>query len=764
MNTTTARRKGSTRLPSRQDPPVNGRQGLPLVLLTTLILILITIGGNPALALDYPHTTDQGVACFSCHSWSDPSRHLTDALCQSCHNGTIATRAVGHSSLNTSNKYGSWAMACTTCHQPHIQEQYRFHGDESLVVSGLSDAGGIRANTLTMTGAGWEENSLIGLVLFPDLNLPEFGYKILGNTADTITVRGAINLARVGGGNTRFGVIHGGLVRGAIMTPNSGEREVRLFRDSGTNSFADGDADYDGVCEVCHTRTRHHHNDGLAPQPAHYDGGRCISCHPHANGFAGLDHTAAGFVLPVDLCLGCHHSAGSDLVAGVHGNQCGLCHIDPLGAGPLVEPYETTAPSGGLCTVCHDFNQIHGNVNHTATPGSGAVAIFADRTHDDAAWAYGQPGPHFDIIVDCTLCHTSDLPAAHGNDCSTCHPSPYDSLSTWEGGCQQGGCHADYHGDIYAAHDPFESTYGGSNDCTICHASGWDVPQSNCLNCHAGYGSGDRTPPVTGTDALAEYTGPARIRFSIQDNGKVGIGRTFYKLDGGPVIAGAELFVSAPGAHTLEFWSVDQAGNIENQHKFVYFIVFADTAPPITTSNALSTYYHGATITLGASDAGTLGVKQTYFRINDGPIQTGTRVSIPATSGTLTYTLRFWSEDWSGNIESPKQATFTVTGGTGKLRLVWGDSDRSGSPCAGDPEANAAWTIRRGTNWSSPIVASGSGSCPNWSGVNDVTLPVGPTGYLVIVDWWDSYGGYDDQTVFANVKVTTPGQVIRLSY
>jgi len=65
---------------------------------------------------------------------------------------------------------------------------------------------------------------------------------------------------------------------------------------------------------------------------------------------------------------------------------------------------------------------------------------------------------------------------------------------------------------------------------------------------------------------------------------------------------------------------------------------------------------------------------------------------------------------------------------------------------------------------SGTLVGSGSGGCPNWSGVNDVSVAVSTTPYYVIVDWWDSYGQYDDQTVFANIYVTTPGQLVRLSY
>jgi hypothetical protein len=136
---------------------------------------------------------------------------------------------------------------------------------------------------------------------------------------------------------------------------------------------------------------------------------------------------------------------------------------------------------------------------------------------------------------------------------------------------------------------------------------------------------------------------------------------------------------------------------------------------------------------------------------------------VPATSGTIDYTLTFWSEDWAGNVEAQHSANFTVTSGNGILRLVWGDSDAPGSNlCGNDPEAWADWTIRRGS-WSGPIVASGGGGCPNWDGVDDIAVQVGYT-YFVTIPWWDSHYGWADESAFGNISVTTPGQVIRLSY
>jgi hypothetical protein len=222
--------------------------------------------------------------------------------------------------------------------------------------------------------------------------------------------------------------------------------------------------------------------------------------------------------------------------------------------------------------------------------------------------------------------------------------------------------------------------------------------------------------------------------------------------------------VAEPGAHSLEYWSMDQAGNVELSRNWVYFTVSEDTEPPSTTSDARASYTFGGTITLTATDNSTLGVKNTYYRLNDGPTETGTKIEIPATNGTVEYTLTFWSEDWSGNIETAKSVNFTVNSDSGTIRLVWRNSDVTGSPCTSDPEAKARWTVRV-DNWWGRIVRSGSDGCPNWSGVNDMTFAIGPTEYLVIVEWWDSeWDSYTDEDGHFKVKVTTPGEVIRLSY
>lgn len=310
------------------------------------------------------------------------------------------------------------------------------------------------------------------------------------------------------------------------------------------------------------------------------------------------------------------------------------------------------------CTPCHgSLEDVHGGVNHAAAPGSGPVVLFDGSSHYEPS-----ERPYFDVVVDCLACHTKNLPAAHGNVCATCHPTPYDTLGIWGKGCQQGGCHAFYHGDSVEAHLPFEDTVNDPyNNCIRCHeVYGWKVTTGKCLTCHAAYSADDVLPPTTASDALSEYIGPARIDFSVTDNGKVAVGRTFYRLDGAPTkAAGKKIFIAELGPHHLEFWSMDQSGNVESAPNNAYFNIIADTTPPTTTSNAQAVYQQDGVITLSATDNGTLGVKRTFYRLDGGVTNSGTLVAVPPSSGD--HTIVFWSEDWSGNVETENRVSFNVS-------------------------------------------------------------------------------------------------------
>lgn len=72
--------------------------------------------------------------------------------------------------------------------------------------------------------------------------------------------------------------------------------------------------------------------------------------------------------------------------------------------------------------------------------------------------------------------------------------------------------------------------------------------------------------------------------------------------------------------------------------------------------------------------------------------------------------------------------------------------------------------VYRQGNAGGPVVATGSGACPGWSGVDDVVVQVSLTPYYVSIDWWDDYYGFWDNTTYTDVDVSAHGQVVRLPY
>jgi hypothetical protein len=420
-----------------------------------------------------------------------------------------------------------------------------------------------------------------------------------------------------------------------------------------------------------------------------------------------------------------------------------------------------------------DMENIHPNIvtAHDATPGSEYMLVIAVGQHDPAmdGSTLAKDGM---VDVDCATCHTTNLVSVHAAQCSTCHPTPFDTLGTWQGGCQQGGCHQTKHNNVSNAHQAVVTNY----NCELCHDSGnWLVDQTKCANCHAVNDPNDTTPPVTTSDAQATYILPTYINFFVTDNGgEIFLGRTFYSVDGGTEQAGSRALVTPVGLHTIEFWSVDQAGNEESPHNFATFENLIDVTPPDTTSDVQSVYDHSpANITLTATDDNAAGITYTYYSLNGSVPQEGTSIYVPeyfptlGQSGILDYTLDFWSEDWSGNLETPANTVnFKMVGGSGTLRLIWLDSDTTGSPCpdgdsGGDSLARVYWEINN-----PGLHISGSDGCPtnpNWSGVNDIVVPVSNDTYYVDIFWSDSFES-DVNEPFPYVQVSVHGGVVELHY
>jgi len=116
------------------------------------------------------------------------------------------------------------------------------------------------------------------------------------------------------------------------------------------------------------------------------------------------------------------------------------------------------------------------------------------------------------------------------------------------------------------------------------------------------------------------------------------------------------LVASGDGTHTVQFWSVDNASNVETP-TIVEFLV--DETAPVTSSDATASYAGTATITLTSQDnTGGAGVARTDYILDGGDVATGTVVT---TSDVGTHTLEFWSVDVAGNTEATQSVEFAVS-------------------------------------------------------------------------------------------------------
>ncbi|CAN7289344.1 OmpL47-type beta-barrel domain-containing protein [Paenibacillus sp. LjRoot56] len=89
--------------------------------------------------------------------------------------------------------------------------------------------------------------------------------------------------------------------------------------------------------------------------------------------------------------------------------------------------------------------------------------------------------------------------------------------------------------------------------------------------------SNDKTAPMTTDDAPTSWVNhDVTVSLNASDS-ESGIAAINYTVDGGPQQTGTTVTLTVEGIHTLVYWSVDNAGNIEAHHTIIIRI---DKAPP----------------------------------------------------------------------------------------------------------------------------------------------------------------------------------------
>ncbi|HEY5548024.1 MAG TPA: hypothetical protein VIL17_00340, partial [Coriobacteriia bacterium] len=116
----------------------------------------------------------------------------------------------------------------------------------------------------------------------------------------------------------------------------------------------------------------------------------------------------------------------------------------------------------------------------------------------------------------------------------------------------------------------------------------------------------DSAPPVTGHNAVASYLGTATITLHPDDGSGSGVAYTKWSVDGGGWTTGTVVATSTAGDHTLQFYSVDNAGNEEDPQTVGFRLStrFEQTDSKLAFAGAWSTAtgasYSGGSLKVGS--------------------------------------------------------------------------------------------------------------------------------------------------------------------
>ncbi|TWD94588.1 endo-1,4-beta-xylanase [Neobacillus bataviensis] len=194
----------------------------------------------------------------------------------------------------------------------------------------------------------------------------------------------------------------------------------------------------------------------------------------------------------------------------------------------------------------------------------------------------------------------------------------------------------------------------------------------------------DTTAPVTTDNVPTDWVNKdVTVDLTSIDNGS-GVKATYYKIDNGTEQTGNSITISDEGVHTITYWSVDNAGNVEAQHSAT--VKIDKTAPTLNITLNKTTIWspnHNmvpVTATISSADAAS-GINSVVLtsitsneKLQSDDIQNA-KLNTPITGSTASFELRadrlgngngrvyiiiFTATDKAGNVTT-KSVNVTVT-------------------------------------------------------------------------------------------------------
>ncbi len=226
----------------------------------------------------------------------------------------------------------------------------------------------------------------------------------------------------------------------------------------------------------------------------------------------------------------------------------------------------------------------------------------------------------------------------------------------------------------------------------------------------------------TGASSGSTYTGPVTITLSATDN-LSGVAATYYTVDAGAQETySAPFTVSTAGAHTLTYWSVDNAGNVEPSHTLAFTI---NLAPVITSFTPMSGVAGNSVVITGTNFTGATYVRfngaSTSFTVNSATQITAT-VPSKGSTGTIAVTTPAGTGTSSGVFtygKPPTITSFTPTSGIAGSTVTITGTGFTGATYVRFNGASTTFTVASSTKITATVPTLGS------TGTLSVTTPTG---------------------------------------
>jgi hypothetical protein len=188
------------------------------------------------------------------------------------------------------------------------------------------------------------------------------------------------------------------------------------------------------------------------------------------------------------------------------------------------------------------------------------------------------------------------------------------------------------------------------------------------------------TPTTTASlspaaDSYGWNNSTVKVTLYASDSSGPGVAKTYYSVDIPDCTEGsswtclaysAPFSITAPGQHTVRFFSIDDSNEFETQKSVAVNI---DETAPVTTASLSGTvsgsgYTGTVTVKLSATD-NLSGVASTVYQVNGAATKTYTGPF--GVDGTGTVTINFHSIDKAENVEATKSISFITSPATPTL-------------------------------------------------------------------------------------------------